>query len=89
MRIKQDYVLKQIGEDIIIVPIKNEAIRFNGIITVNKTAKFMFLTLQAEDLSSEELIKRVMNNYEVDETIAKRDVLAFIEKCQKNGLLNE
>ncbi len=89
MRIKQDYVLKQIGEDIIIVPVKNEAIRFNGIITVNKTAKFMFLALQSEDLTVDELIKKVLENYEIEEIVARRDALDFIEKCQKNGLFNE
>jgi len=89
MKIKQEYVLKKIGDELIIVPIKDEAIRFNGIITVNKTAAFMFEQLQEKDLSTTELIQTVLDRYEIDEATVKRDVDSFLKKCQKSNLLDE
>ena len=56
MRIKQDYILKTIGDEIIIVPVKDEAVRFNGIITVNKTAAFLFQLLQENDYNEMDLV---------------------------------
>jgi len=89
MRIKQDYILKTIGDEIIIVPVKDEAVRFNGIITVNKTAAFLFQLLQENDYNEMDLVQFVLDRYDVDELKAKKDVEAFILKCKKNGLLSE
>lgn len=89
MKIKKDYVVKTIGDDIVVVPIKDEAVRFNGIITLNKTGKYLFENLQAKDLAKEELIKLILDKYDVNEKKAKKDIDAFILKCQNNGLIDE
>jgi hypothetical protein len=89
MRIKQDYVIKKIGKELIIVPVKDEAIRFNGIITVNKTGAFLFGLLQEEDLSVEQLVNRVTDNYEIDDITAEKDIENFIKICQEHSLLDE
>jgi hypothetical protein len=89
MKIKKDYVIKKIGKELIIVPVKDEAIRFNGIITVNKTGAFLFGLLQEEDLPVDQLVDKVLNNYEVDEITARKDIEAFIKICQEHSLLDE
>jgi hypothetical protein len=87
MKIKKDYVIKTIGEDIVVVPIKDEAISFNGIITLNKTGKFLFESLQKQDLSKEELLESILDNYDVSEEKASQDIDIFINKCEKQGLM--
>jgi hypothetical protein len=89
MKIKKDYVIKKIGKELIIVPVKDEAIRFNGIITVNKTGAFLFGLLQEENLTVDQLVDKVLNNYEVDEVTARKDIEAFIKICQEHSLLDE
>ena len=89
MRIKADYVIKNIGEDVIVVPIKDEAIRFNGIISLNKTGEFLFKALQNQSLSEEALVNLLVGHYEVDKALAKKDCIAFIEKCKNHGLIDE
>jgi len=89
MKIKSNYVLKTIGDNIVVVPIKSEALRFNGIITLNKTGKYLFETLQNEDLSKEELLKRVLEKYEVDSKRANTDIDDFIKECLRNDILDE
>ncbi|QLY39860.1 PqqD family protein [Hujiaoplasma nucleasis] len=88
MKIKSDYVIKSIGEDIVVVPVKDEAVRFNGIISLNKTGQFLFKTLQNYDLEEGDLLKIVLDTYDVDEARAKKDIHTFIKKCQKHGLFN-
>lgn len=87
MKIKKDYVIKTIGDDIVVVPIKDEAISFNGIITLNKTGKFLFESLQKQDLSKEELLESILDNYDVSEEKASQDIDIFINKCEKQGLM--
>jgi hypothetical protein len=89
MKIKKDYVIKTIGEDIVVVPVKDEAVRFNGIITLNKTGQFLFQSLQNYDLSQEALLSIVLDKYDVDEKQAKKDIHQFLSKCRKHGLIDE
>ena len=89
MKIKEDYVVKTIGEDIVVVPVKDEAVRFNGIITLNPTGKFLFQSLQNYDLSEESLLSIVLEKYDVEEKIAKKDVHKFLSKCRQHGLIDE
>lgn len=85
---KSDYVIKTIGQDIVVVPIKDEAVRFNGIISLNHSGKFLFELLQKEDLSEKELLIKVMDQYDVSKDMAKKDIQAFIKICQTNGLID-
>ena len=89
MKVKKDYVIKTIGEDIVVVPIKNEAVRFNGIITLNKTGKFLFELLQKESLTEDILLEKMLDKYDVDIKKAKKDIEGFIEILRKNNLLDE
>ena len=89
MKIKKDYVTKTIGEDIVVVPVKNEAVRFNGIITLNKTGKFLFELLQKESLTEDILLEKMLDKYDVDIKRAKKDIEGFIEILRKNNLLDE
>jgi len=87
MKIKSNYVIKTIGEEIVVVPVKDEAVRFNGIITLNKTGKFLFQSLQENSLTKNELLALVLDKYDVEEEVASKDLEAFIEVCKENDLL--
>ena len=89
MKIKKDYVVKTIGKEIVVLPIKNEAVLFNGIITLNNTGKFLFDLLQKDNFDQNELLALVLDKYEVDENLAKKDIDAFIKKCKESNLLDE
>jgi len=87
MKIKSNYVIKTIGEEIVVVPIKDEAVRFNGIITLNKTGKFLFQSLQEKALTKEELLEIVLEKYDVEKDVASKDLEAFLDICKENDLL--
>jgi hypothetical protein len=89
VKIKKDYVVKTVGEDIVVVPIKDEAIKFNGIMTLNRTGQFIFESLQNQDLSETDLLTLMLDKYDVEEKKAMNDIKNFINKCKKNGLIDE
>ena len=86
MKVKEEYVLKTVGNQTIVVPTGKEAVRFQGMITLNKTAKFLFLLLK-EEQSEDTLVQKIIEHYEVDEQRARTDVKAFIELLEKHQLL--
>lgn len=89
MKIKSNYVLKKIGDNIIVVPLKEEALRFNGIISLNKTGQFLFESLQESSLTKQELLDKVLDRYDVESSIALKDIEDFIKKCEGNNLFDE
>jgi DNA-binding protein H-NS len=89
MKIKSHYVIKELGNQIVVVPIEKEAMRFNGIISLNQTGKFLFETLQKEDLSKEELMSKVLERYEASKAQVEKDVESFIKKCMEKALIDE
>ena len=55
-------------------------------ITLNESGAFFWDCFQ-NDITAEECVKLVCNEYEVDEARAKADVDAFIKMLSDNGLL--
>lgn len=73
MKTHPDFILRQIAGENILVPCGEAAKRLSGLINLNSTAAFIWQNLNdAKDL--DELTARVMDNFEVDEETARRDV---------------
>lgn len=73
MKTHPDFILRQIAGENILVPCGEEAKRLNGLINLNSTAAFIWQNLNdAKNL--DELTARVMENFEIDEETARRDV---------------
>lgn len=87
MKIKSGYVLKHVGEQIIVVPIGQVAVTFQGIITLNQTGKFLFESLQ-EETNFEKLVDKMVTNYDIDEQTAKRDIKTFIDKLIAHEIID-
>jgi sensor domain CHASE-containing protein len=86
MKIKTGYLLRDIAGQTIVVPIGAEAVRFNGIVTLNKTGKVLWNALQNEQ-NADDLVRVLLNQFEVEEATAKNDVSSFVEKLKKANLL--
>ena len=50
---------------------------FNGMMRLNESGAFAFRLLQ-EGITMEELVRRIVAEYEVDEEAARRDAEAFL-----------
>ena len=47
---------------------------------------FLWNLLQ-EDITEEELLQKVLREYEVDETVAREDIQEFLDKLVQGGIL--
>jgi hypothetical protein len=86
MKIKDGYLLRNIADEWIIVPIGERIYDFNGLMTVNETGAFLWKMLQ-EDCTEDKLICEIMNEYNVDNSVAKEDVSEFIKSLIKGGVI--
>lgn len=86
MEFKQEFVLKKMMGDTLLVPLVNENSNFNGVITLNDTAAFIVSKLKELD-SVDDVVKSITDEYDVDSEYAKKCTLNLINQLKDIGLL--
>ncbi|MBQ9680074.1 MAG: PqqD family protein [Ruminococcus sp.] len=86
MKIKDNYILKKIAGSYVVVPVRTRTVDFSGIIKLSESGAFLWKLLEKES-DREELIARLLDEYEVDEPKASADVDRFVDKLREADLL--
>ncbi len=86
MKIKDGYILDTIGDQKIAISLEQSNDKFSGMIKLNSVGAFLWEKL-ADGIEEEALVKAVTDQYEIDAQTAKKDVKAFLEKLDQNGIL--
>ncbi|MDO4544046.1 MAG: PqqD family protein [Clostridia bacterium] len=86
MKVKDGFVLRQVGGKTVVLATGRAAVSFNGMITLNGTGEFLWNELN-RDCSEDELVAALRANYDVDEKTARVDVRNFIQTMLDNKLL--
>ena len=86
MKIKNGYMLREIGGESIVVPVGSRTVDLRGIIKLNDTAAFLWKKLE-KVCNRQELIDALLQEFEVDEHTASHDVDKFIENLDQNNLM--
>lgn len=84
MKIKPNYVLREVANQNIVVPTGKETLKFNGMINLNNSGKFLWNLLQ-ENKSVDELVEAMLDKYDVTKDVANKDVLDFISILEKHN----
>ena len=88
MKVDKEFVLREIAGDYIIIPTGKTVLDFNGLITVNEVGASIWNMLQ-EEVSLDELVKGILDEYEVNEDVAREDIQEFLATLDKNGILKK
>ena len=86
MKVEKEFVLREIAGDYIIIPTGKTVLDFNGLVTVNEVGVSLWKMLQ-EDVTFEELVAGILDEYDVDETVAREDIREFLDKMTEGGIL--
>ena len=78
--------MREVADSWVVVAIGEESKNFNGMVKMNDTGAFLFQILEHE-MTEEELVKALMETYEVDEKKASEDVGKFCGTLLKAGIL--
>ncbi|MGM9535423.1 MAG: PqqD family protein [Intestinibacter sp.] len=88
MKLKEGFVFRKIAGDNVIVPIGEQIQRFNGLIKVNDSAAFLWNLLK-EEITQEKLIDKLIEEYQIDSSLATSDVENFINILKQNDMIEE
>lgn len=86
MKIKDDFILREISNAYVVVPVGQAAVDFNGMINLNETGAFLWSLLRKET-TEKKLLKEVISEYNISEEIAAMHIENFIHKLKRAGLL--
>ena len=86
MKIKDDFILRKVADAYVVVPVNSMTLDFNGIINLNETGAFLFELLQ-NGATKDELLIRLLEEYDVSEQKASSDIDIFIEKVKEADIL--
>ena len=86
MKIKEGFVLRNLADTYMVIPIGQNSVDFQGMITLNETGAFLWERLQ-QDAGCDELVEALLSEYDVEKAMAERDVRDFIEKLKAGDLL--
>ena len=86
MKIKKGFIVRKIGGQNVAVAIGEMSKTFNGMIRLNETGKFLWDAL-SKGAEEDELVSKILEEYEIDEATARADVKAFVEKLKGVGAL--
>ena len=89
MKINENFVLKSIAGEAVVMPVGDAVNKVNGMIKLNPTAEVIWKALEQET-TLEDVISTVRANCQnVNEATIIEDVVDFTEKLRKLGILEE
>lgn len=86
MKIKSGFLLRKVAGRNIVAASGDNSLDFQGMITLNETGAFLWDEL-SQELTEEELIKKLVLEYEVKEEVAAKDVKEFLDLLSQKHFL--
>lgn len=87
MKVKEGFELKEIADNYVVIPTKSNVVDFNSMIMLNEVSAFLWLQL-LEDKTEQELVKALLNEYDVDKETAAEDVKLFVNELAAAGVID-
>ena len=88
MKQNPEFILTDIADSHILVPVGKSAVDFNAIISLNDMGQTIWNMLEKET-SLEELVHNILAEYDVSEEQARADIDAFLAKLRETGCIEE
>ena len=87
MKIKNGFILRDVGGKTFVVAVGERSREFKGMITLNETGKFIWKALENEN-TVDGVVDSLMATYECDDrAMIESDVKAFVDKLEGDGIL--
>ena len=86
MKVKNGFVLRNIMDEYLLMPAGEFRESFHSVILLNEVSSFIYRKL-LNPVSREELLKAILEEYDVDPAQAAEDMDEFLEELKKRELL--
>ncbi len=88
MKLKYEFVVRDVAGQIVALPAGKDSAHFNGMIKLNSVGEFIFKKL-ANETTLDEILSDISKEYDVSVDEAKASVESYLEVLRTNGLIEE
>lgn len=88
MKAKQGFVLRNVVDEFILMPTGDNIGLFNGTVLLNEVSAFVWEKLK-NPISKEDLLKAVLDEFEVEKAVAAADLDALIATLKEYGVIED
>jgi len=81
-KMKSKFVVRAVGNELILVPLTGNVAQMNELFTMNETGRFIWENIN-ENNTVEDIQTLMTDAFSVDVEIAKKDIESFIHKLEK------
>jgi hypothetical protein len=78
---KESYVCRNTGDELLLIPLKDNVADFNQYLTLNEVGAFIWKNIEMDDDESF-LVAKICTEFEADESEVLTDLQAFLEKLR-------
>lgn len=86
MKAKDGFVMRTVVDENIIMPIDDNINQFEGAVVLNEVSAFIWSKLQ-QPITQKELLEAIINEFDVSEERAEKDLVVLLGKLQEFGLI--
>ena len=87
MKIKDGFILRSICGEYAVLGEGLEQVNFNKLLSLNETAAFLWKEVEGKEFTREDLVKLLLDNYEVTEEVAGPDVDKLLNTWISEGVV--
>ena len=88
MKIKEGFIVKEVAGSNVVVPVGENLVDFQLMLTLNDTGLFLWNALN-DDTTEEELCDKLCADYTVDKETVRQDVAEFIALLDEKKVLEK
>lgn len=88
MRISDQYMLRQVADEYLVIPVGEAALKVRGLIGLSESGSLLYRKLQS-GCTEDALVDALLAEYDIDAGTARADTRAFLEQMRQMGILIE
>jgi len=87
MKIKKNFILREVAGTFLVVAVGEAVKNFNAVINLNETGALLWKALE-KGATEDELTNLITSEYDIDMQTARKDVGSFIQRLKEANLLD-
>lgn len=88
MPLNENFILKHVGKEYMIIPLIDGGVDFSKVYNVSSTGAYIYEQL-GNHKTMEEIAEAMVKEYEVSYDVVYADILEFVEELKKRGMYND
>lgn len=86
MHINENYILKTVGDNNMIIPLQDGGMDYSKVYNINKVGAFIFSALENGD-DFDTILDKMVKKYDADIEVLKKDLTDFINELIKRNIV--